>query len=326
MSARVLRRPVLLATALGLALTLALAYWWLILESGTPDGRWPLDLGELRRLAASVPGERAGALRVEKVSAFPFPGHAVKAGWGWEPRSMTGFAYQLVFPDFTLVVDSTMAEAAAKQADPKAWFDGAAFARVQAALERARTIVVTHEHFDHLGGVTSHPHLAEVLRRLRLTREQVEHQEKNDLAPFPRGALTGYAPLEYERATAIAPGVVLVKLPGHTPGSQAVFVQLADGRETLLLGDVAWYQENVDEVRERARLVTAFFLGEDRDAVLRQLAALHALAAQEPGLALVPGHDVRVIERLLAQGRLTAGFVVDAAPPTAAGATSAPAP
>jgi hypothetical protein len=54
--------------------------------------------------------------------------------------------------------------------------------------------------------------------------------------------------------------------------------------------------------------VTQFFLGEDRDAVMLQLDALHRLHAAEPGIAIVPGHDGPVIGGLIKAGKLVQGF------------------
>ena len=115
------------------------------------------------------------------------------------------------------------------------------------------------------------------------------------------------APFTYERAVAVAPGVVLLRAPGHTPGSQLVFIERQDGEEFLLLGDVAWHRENYEQVQERARLVT-LLLGEDRDAVLAQLAALQKLSTAEPKLHIVPGHDGVVMKQLLDAQLMTSKF------------------
>jgi glyoxylase-like metal-dependent hydrolase (beta-lactamase superfamily II) len=66
----------------------------------------------------------------------------------------------------------------------------------------------------------------------------------------------GYQGIDDEPYQTIVPRVVLIKAPGHTPGSQMVYVKRADGQEILFLGDVAWQMRNIEEVRERARLVT----------------------------------------------------------------------
>ncbi len=285
------------------------AYWWFIVESGEPEGTFALDLAELRRLAAVVPGAGPRELRVEHVSAFNFPSTAALAGSGWSMTEMKVYAYQALYDDRApVLIDTAMDSETAKSQDAT-FFDDAAFARTRDAMEKASVIVVTHEHFDHLGGVTTHPKLGQLIGALKLTRAQLADPSKREPVVFPAAALAALQPLDDAPATAIAPGVVLWKAPGHTPGSQLVFVRRADGEEFLFLGDVAWKETNWRQVRERARLVTQFFLGEDRGAVLRELAAIKALAAQAPALHIVAGHDGPVVQALVDAKLLVPQFV-----------------
>jgi len=295
--------------ALVIAVLLVPAYWWLLVESGTPSSTFALDLAELRQLANSMPGEKPSALHVEEVAEFEFPSNAVLAGSGWSTSKLPVFSYQLVYGDRTVVVDTAMDQATAKDASR---FDPEAYARMSRAMEAASLIVITHEHLDHLGGFATHPKAAEL--KAKLTDEQLADPSKRKPLVIPDAVLRQRTPFTYARAVAVAPGVVLWRSPGHTPGSQLVFVQRQDGEEFLLLGDVAWHQENYEQVRERARLVTQFFLGEDRDAVLAQLSALRTLAAAEPKLHLVPGHDGPAMKRLLDAGLMSSRFQPPAPP------------
>lgn len=304
------RWPFILGAALAL---LAPTFWWFFLESGAPEGTYSIDLAEVRRLANALPGEKASAIHFEAVGQFSFPATAVVAGDGFSMSDMTVYSYQLVFPDRRVIVDTGMDEATGKKGGAVS-FDAEAFARVTAGLSDASQILVTHEHFDHLAGLAMHPDVKALMAKATLTKEQLAEPSRMDPLVFPAAALEGYRPLEAGALHAVAPGVVLIKSPGHTPGSQLVYVQRADGTEVLFLGDVAWHWRNVELVRERARLVTAVFLKEDRAAVLRELAELHRLADAEPKLNLVPGHDAPRIERLVSAGVLTKGFVPSAAP------------
>jgi glyoxylase-like metal-dependent hydrolase (beta-lactamase superfamily II) len=278
------------------------AYWWLLVESAAPAGVFPLEIGELRRLANELPGDKPEAVLVEEVLDFEFPQVGVLAGSGWSFTKLPVFSYQLLWDDRTVVVDTAMDAATATAASR---FDDEAYERMISAMRQASLIVVTHEHSDHLGGLATHPQLSQLAAKL--TDAQLADPSKRRPLVFPEGVLAKRTPFTYERAVAIAPGVVLWKAPGHTPGSQLVYVQRQDGEEFLLLGDVAWHEENYQQVTERARLVT-LFLGEDREAVLRQLAAIKALVAAEPKLHVVPGHDGAAMKRLLDAGLLTPHF------------------
>jgi glyoxylase-like metal-dependent hydrolase (beta-lactamase superfamily II) len=217
---------------------------------------------------------------------------------------MTCYAYQLVYPSRTAVVDTAMDEKTARSEVPVKMYDAAAWQRVQKALDVADFAVVTHEHYDHIGGLLVN---ATGWERAIVNPQQLEHPELTKPLPYP--AQKPKNVVDYQGAKAVAPGVVLVRAPGHTPGSQMVYVQRADGAELLFLGDIAWQSENLERVRERARMVTTI-MGEDRHNVLQQLAALHALHAAEPKVSIVPGHDGSAVDALIAQGVLVKGFKV----------------
>jgi glyoxylase-like metal-dependent hydrolase (beta-lactamase superfamily II) len=187
-------------------------------------------------------------------------------------------------------------------------FDKDAWTRLSAALHTASLIVVTHEHMDHTGGFFEQPDADKLMPALKLNKEQFDNPQFMQPVVFPEALRAGYQPLVYDRYVAVAPGIVLIKAPGHTPGSQIVYIKRADGAEMLLLGDVAWHERNVDIVRERARLVTQFMLREDRDAVMLELGELNRLRAAEPKLEMMPGHDAGSLAQFIEGGLLEVGF------------------
>jgi glyoxylase-like metal-dependent hydrolase (beta-lactamase superfamily II) len=282
-------------------------YWYLLMESGSPQYAYKIDMDEVRRLAASTPGDRPSDIRVEQVAVLFPPAVAITAGDGWETVPMEVYAYQLVYPDgATAIVDTAMSRPDAEDMGAGI-FDDAAYARMIAAMSAARLIIVTHEHQDHIGGLLAHPDAKELMQRTILNPEQARDTTGAAPITFPPGALEGYTPVAYQSYRAIAPGIVLIRSPGHTPGSQIVYVQTGAGREYLFIGDIAWKRRNIDLVRERARLIS-LLLDERRPKVLDQLAELQRLAAAEPKLIIVPGHDGQEVAGLLASGALIQGF------------------
>lgn len=286
-----------------LAVIGAAAYFWLTVYSGTPSNAYSLDMPRIRALAESIKGHKATDIRVERIESGTAPASVVVAGDGWAMVPIVMFSYEVEFPGAPLVIDT--GEPASDAKDMMS-FDAAAFARMSALLNRAGMIVVTHEHEDHIGGFFAQPNAHALLSKALFNREQIENATKAQV-PVPKGFFDGYRALTYQQYLAIAPGVVLIRAPGHTPGSQMVYVKTQKGTEYLFIGDVAWHTRNIDLVRERAWGIT-MMMGEDHGEVLSQLAALHALRDANPDLHIVPGHDPAPVDALERSGFLKAGF------------------
>jgi glyoxylase-like metal-dependent hydrolase (beta-lactamase superfamily II) len=300
-----------------LAVLLALAggaYLWLTAREAVPDrSDYAVDVDELRRLADSLPGERPLAVASALVAETSAPRGALFAGESLRaPHPMVHQVFQVQWGngDSVLIDAGFPPDSLDRMGGGR--FHAPAWQQVLAAMGDARQIVVTHEHFDHLGGVAAFEPAAPLAGRLRLTREQHANTAALDDSRVPH-ALRRPEPLAYERVLAIAPGVVLVKAPGHTPGTQLVYVRTRDELELLFVGDVAWHRDQLARLHYRPRLVTDFFLGEDRAAVLAQFRTLHELTRAHPQLLLVVSHDRDQREELIARGLLRDGLLAPAA-------------
>src|SRR5262249_10121680 len=153
-------------------------------------------------------------------------------------------------------------------------------ALVEKALHSAKVIVMTHEHGDHVAGVIKTPSAAEFAAKTVLTRPQL--QTLMTTPQFPDIKLTPeqaarYTVIDYDRAAPFAPGIALVKAPGHTPGSQMIYVVLQNGKEYLLIGDTAWHMDNIRKLAGK----NAPWIVENTDAVTAQLQWLSGLLSTE---------------------------------------------
>lgn len=274
------------------------------------ESSYALDLNEIRRLASTPAGDKPVRINFEKVADASLPKGAVFAGESLaEAHPMVHGAFQVVFGDGSYgVIDSAFDEKILKEMAPDASIDAAGFAAVQKALGGAEWIVLTHEHGDHIGGIAVYPEPDALVGRLLLSREQLASEDWLDRAKLSESLRAKLQPVDYDEYHPVAPGVVLVKAAGHSPGTQIIYVSLADGREFLFLGDVAWNSKMIAELWYRPRLVTQLFLGEDRSAVMGQIRRLHSLRTSEPTVEQVVSHDTDQNRRLVETGVLGAHF------------------
>jgi glyoxylase-like metal-dependent hydrolase (beta-lactamase superfamily II) len=265
-------------------------------------------LARVRALARSVPGERPRSVHVMKIveSAGPLAGYV---GVADSTRIASCYSvFQLRWRDRWVVVDAAM-DREALGPNSRGRFFPDRYDRLQQAMRDADHVVLTHEHLDHAGGVERGPYFRQVAARTLLTEEQLRAL----LDPPARGIIR-LAPdsaalfpvLRYDALFPLAPGVVLIKAPGHTPGSQFVYVQRADGREILILGDLVWQHEGLDDDAQKPEPVSRS-LGEDREEVGAQMDWVRGFMARER-IALVLSHDSRSLDSLVARGVLRGDF------------------
>lgn len=152
-------------------------------------------------------------------------------------------------------------------AGPVATTSGAIAARLEMCgilPKDVETVVLTHAHPDHIGGAVdargypAFPHAGYVLLereyefwmrpRAELGGMQIPPQVRQPMQATARRSL---AALHFQlepiaRETELAPGVVAIPAPGHTPGHLAVLIASA-GEKLLNLGDAAVHPLHLEE-------------------------------------------------------------------------------
>ena len=271
-------------------------------------------LPQVRALAASVPGERPQSVHVMKIveSTGLLSGSVAGADSIRIPSCFPVF--QIRWRDRWIVVDAALDTTAIAQfygaaARSRITYHQDRYDRLEQALRDADRAVLTHEHVDHAVGVERGPYFPTVAAKTLLTEEQVQtflHPPARVDVPLTADTAAQFPVLRYGLLYPLAPGVVLIKAPGHTAGSQFVYVQLADGREVLILGDLAWQHEGLDLGRQRPE-ATSRSLAEDRDQLAPQLAWAQKIW-HEGKVAIVLSHDSRLLDSLVTSGVLVSDF------------------
>lgn len=271
--------------------------WYLLIDS-SPRSVKPanLNLDEARRLANQIPGPLPERVEYEVVALRKLPGNVFAAGSGLKGREIGVLAFRLVVRGKPAIMIETGITSTHSQELGFEAFDRAAQDRLDKVMRGAGIILTTHEHGDHLGG------LAELMRRdgpadligkAMLNRNHVPANTPSRLdkaLPWPPG-LRIEPKVDSTRQQAIAPGVVTIPTHGHTPGSQMIFVKLANGSEFLFAGDTAPMAASWSEERPPSRLITDFWAPEDRKSLIGWLKALHLEHQRNRKLFIIPGHD-----------------------------------
>lgn len=270
-----------------LLMLLGAAYHWLLVDAGPvkAPARF-FDLALMRKAADALPGEKPLSLEYATIATRLVPGGALAAGTGLRKVRSGVIAWRIVTAGGGIVIDSGLSPTDADRLD-FAHYDQHAEALVGRWMKAAQAIVFTHEHIDHVGGFLDNPDFDDVAGKAIFSAEVARGmtalwRENAGRLPAPRKL----APIE-----AIAPGVVLIQTPGHTPGSQMIYVKLQNGREYLFAGDTGSLASNILNVAPRSRLLTDWLVPEDRSATIGWLKGLNALRQSDKSLAVIPSHD-----------------------------------
>lgn len=275
------------------------------LPTGVRD--FELDLEGVRALAAAPDSLLPTEVRHLVVARAEMPEPLVAARGNPLERYRFAFGtFQIVTPAGTILVDIPQDSVEHGKQPGGQPFDGAAYRRLGEAIEAAWRIVVTHEHLDHMD-LDDFASVEGLERKTLLTRAQLESEVPFGVS-WSEEFRDRFSPLEYTGMHRLAPGVVLIESPGHTPGSQLVYVRLRYGAEFLIAGDVGWHSDNVLAGRGRPLAVSLFALREDWRAVIGQQRALHRLVEDNPGLRLLLPHDADRLERYVESGLLGEGL------------------
>jgi glyoxylase-like metal-dependent hydrolase (beta-lactamase superfamily II) len=176
-----------------------------------------------------------------------------------------------------------------------------------AGWARPEFSLITHAHWDHTSGLLDldHPRVilgpgeAEFIRSFPPDKSPAVMPHHTAAARLETFAWDGPA---YENFPASHDlfgdgAIVLVPLPGHTPGSLGVFVNRLRGQRVFFVGDAAWSTDAIELPSQKLKPLSER-VDNDTTGTSEGLWKLHHLHAKYPDLLIVPTHDGAAFARL----------------------------
>lgn len=266
------------------------------------DAEWTLkEVRELVKNDRVLPQKINSLLIAEGI----FPSCFVIAGCGENDYLFQFRVFEIEYPAKTIIVDPVHDERLQLENGlAQERFYQQAYDQMQGAMLRADKIVMTHEHYDHIGGLTESAYKQQLAKKAVITREQL--QSNAPAKPGFSKELLAIPVLDYEKYYHLDNGIVLIKAPAHTPGSQMIFVKLQDGTEVLFTGDTVWHSDNLKKQKSKPLLIS-WIGGENVGLLGREIRAL--IDVDRKGRThLLISHDKALLDQYLASGLIVDGL------------------
>lgn len=261
-------------------------------------------LNQVRAAAMAIPGELPQRINYSKYAASIRKWSEVVEGGGDDACTMARTAFQLEFADGWIMIDAGMDRAVHHffEKEKPQPFDDTAAARVANAVQQAKLVLITHEHGDHVAGAIRNAN-DQLPPKTILTREQANTLINNPQMPeikLDEARSKQYIITEFQSVLPVAPGVVMIKAPGHTNGGIMVYAKLQSGREYLFTGDITWSYKGIAERKQKPKSERQR-VGEESDLIRQQLAWIHERMQQDKMVILV-SHDDIMLPQFAASG------------------------
>lgn len=173
-----------------------------------------------------------------------------------------------------------------------------------AGITAPERVFLSHAHWDHASALIDFPQaevwVPEAERAIAASGQPPAflpsqlHARETRWHPF---AFTGPAIGGFEASLDLFGdgSVVLVPMPGHTPGSTGLLLTLASGQRYFFVGDTVWNHRGIDIPAPKFS-VASRIVDNDRAGTWAEVLKVRSLRDANPGLIVVPAHDAAVHE------------------------------
>lgn len=166
-------------------------------------------------------------------------------------------------------------------------------------------VLVSHLHWDHVSGVPDIPGVPLRINRVEYDAALPSMERREGVYGLVRDLMGDNSielfgcdgpPYEGFRASHDLFGdgsIVLVPLPGHTPGNTGMFINRANGSRVFLLGDAVWVSENYLRPAPMHPFIWSRVTSDNATA-LQTLIDLHHFAKSHPEMPMIAMHDAQL--------------------------------
>lgn len=178
-----------------------------------------------------------------------------------------------------------------------------------AGVPAPKAIVLSHAHWDHASALVDFPGAEIWLAPAE--REFVRHPRRAVGAAWPSQVATlplAWKPLIWtgrphegfdDSLDVFGDGaVVVVAMPGHTPGSLGMFVTTTSGRRYFLVGDVVWHSGALQGQARPKFWLARWLVDGEADRTASMIERIRATMQRDPALTVIPAHDGDLQDRL----------------------------
>ncbi len=257
-----------------------------------PDVKFAPDLQQIRRLAETMVGELPTTINIIKIAdTFRNENLVMEDGDPNKMITLARAAHQVVYPSGTIMIDSGMDEVThdyfGAKTDP---FYKDQYEQLDKALRQANLIVLSHYHADHVAGVVRSPNFDEIAHKVWVASDTAELMVNNphkDSVAISQEKVDRFICADFARYYPIAPGIVAIKAPGHTPDSKMFYIKLQNGQEFLHSIDTGWTMDNI----RQQKMKNAPWVKEDKEALQAQYHWINQLEKDQANIIQFNSHD-----------------------------------
>lgn len=268
-------------------------------------------LQTVQHQASSVPGHFPTAIHYVKYATTKRTmADSIEGGNRKTPYIQSRTAYQIVYPTGTIMIDSGMTQQMntffGKAEDLT--YNSQTNEQIQNALLKSKKIIITHEHGDHVGGVIQTKYFSQLAPKTLLTFQQADSLENNPQMPaikLTKEQANQFDLIDFKEYLPVAPGIVLIKAPGHTAGEIMVYVKLQNNEQYIITGDVSWTYQGV-QTQTAKPLSQIKRIRENPEQIKQELAWLHNAAQQN--IHIIINHDEKHHQELVKKGLIIQGL------------------